>query len=43
MRMLRRVSELHAQIDQIHADELSHYSEIQGDEFKELFALACPY
>ena len=41
--MLRRVSELHAQIDQIHADELAHYSEIQGDEFKELFALACPY
>ena len=41
--MLRRVSELHAQIDQLHADELAHYSEIQGDEFKELFALACPY
>lgn len=41
--MLRRVSELHAQIDQIHADELAHYSEIQGDEFKDLFALACPY
>ena len=41
--MLRRVNELHAQIDQIHADELAHYSEIQGEEFKELFALACPY
>jgi len=41
--MLRRVNELHAQIDQIHADELAHHSEIQGEEFKELFALACPY
>lgn len=41
--MLRRVNELHATIDQIHADELAHYSEIQGDEFKELFALACPF
>ena len=41
--MLRRVNELHAQIDQIHANELAHYSEIQGEEFKELFALACPY
>jgi hypothetical protein len=41
--MLRRVNELHAKIDQIHADELAHYSEIQGDEFKELFALACPF
>jgi hypothetical protein len=41
--MRRRVNELHAQIDQIHADELAHYSEIQGEEFKELFALACPY
>ena len=41
--MLRKVNELHAKIDQIHADELAHYSEIQGDEFKELFALACPF
>jgi len=41
--MLRRINELHAKIDQIHADELAHYSEIQGDEFKELFALACPF
>ena len=41
--MLRRVRELHPGIDQIHADELAHYSEIQDREFKELFGLACPF
>lgn len=41
--MLRRVVELHPGIDQMHADELAYYSEIQDREFKEVFKLACPF
>lgn len=41
--MLRKVNQLHAGIDKIHADELAYYSEIQDSEFRDCFRLACPY
>jgi O-methyltransferase len=41
--MLRRVSELHPEIDIIHANQKKAYSEIQDTEFWKLFELAAPF
>lgn len=41
--MLRRVSELHSEIDEIHAGQKAHHSEIQSDEFWLAFDRAAPY